>query len=97
MEEKEDIAIALIAVVMLVVVVATFGSGLIEISLPSLPQRPPLQEFLWTYRGLDVFVQAFIVFAAATAIATLFRVEKGPGAQETTYLEPAEEKVQEAT
>jgi hypothetical protein len=46
---------------------------------------------------LDVFVQAFIVFAAATAIATLFRVEKGPGAQETTYLEPAEEKAQEAT
>ncbi len=92
MEQREDIAIALISVIMLVVVLTTFSGGLLQFDLATLPSRLPLQEYLWTYRGLDVLVQAFIVFAAATAIATLFRVEKGPGAVETTYLEPDEKK-----
>jgi hypothetical protein len=96
-EQREDIAAALISVALLVVVLATFSSGLLGLKLAVLPSRPPLQEFLWTYRGLDIFVQAFIVFAAATAVATLFRVEKGPGAVETTYLEPTGEKEEAAT
>jgi hypothetical protein len=95
LEEREDIAVALISVVLLVVVLATFSTGLLELKLASLPARPPLQEFMWTYRGLDVFVQAFIVFAAAAAVATLFRTEKGPGAVETAYVEPAGEKEEE--
>ncbi len=96
MEQRDDLAVALISVVLLIVVIATFSSGLLHFDLAVIPSRPPLEEYLWTYRGLDVFVQAFIVFAAATAIATLFRVERGPGAVETTYMEPSEEK-QEAT
>lgn len=97
MEQREDIAVALISVVLLVVVLATFSNGLLGLNLATLPLRPPLQEFLWTYRGLDVFVQAFIVFAAAAAVATLFRTEKGPGAVETTYVEPSGQKEEEAT
>ncbi len=92
LEERDNIAVALISVVLLVVVLITFSSGLLQFNIATLTPKPPLQEFLWTYRGLDVFVQAFIVFAAAAAIATLFRVEKGPGATETTYIESSDQK-----
>lgn len=97
MEQRDGIAVALVSVMLLVVVLATFSIGLIHFDLAIIPPRPPLQEYLWTYRGLDVLVQAFIVFAAATAVATLFRVEKGPGAVETTYLEPTDDKEKEET
>jgi multisubunit Na+/H+ antiporter MnhB subunit len=96
LEQREDLAVALISVVLLIVVVATFSSELLDFQLATIPSRPPLEEYLWTYRGLDVLVQAFIVFAAATAIATLFRTERGPGAMETTCIESGEDK-QEAT
>jgi len=97
MEQREDIAVALISVIVLVVVLITFLSGVLQLNLATIPSRLPLQEFLWTYRGLDVLVQAFIVFAAASAVGALFRAEKGPGAVETTYLEPDGEEEKEET
>ena len=38
--------------------------------------RPTLETYLWTYRGLDILVQAFIILAGAASVAALFRVEK---------------------
>jgi len=33
--------------------------------------------FIWTYRYIDVVIQAFIIFATVVAISALLREEKG--------------------
>jgi len=87
--------LAIITVILLAVVAFTFVSEIIHATPFSLPSRPPLEKFLWTYRGLDVIIQGFIVFAAAAAVAALFRVEKGPGAVEEVAIEGELEKEEE--
>jgi len=87
--------LAVITVILLAVVAFTFVSEIIHATPFSLPSRPPLEKFLWTYRGLDVIIQGFIVFAAAAAVAALFRVEKGLGAVEEVAIEGELEKEEE--
>jgi len=87
--------LAVITVILLAVVAFTFVSEITRATPFTLPSRPPLDRFLWTYRGLDVIVQGFIVFAAAAAVAALFRIEKGPGAVEEVAIEDELEKEEE--
>ena len=84
--------LAVIMVILFAVVAFSFVSEIIQATPFSLPSRPPLEKFLWTYRGLDVVIQGFIVFAAAAAVSALFRVEKGPGAVEEVAIEGDLEK-----
>jgi hypothetical protein len=70
------------------------------IPIPQSLGNPPLEEkpyFIWTYRSIDVFIQGFIVFASAAAIAALFRIEKGEGVLEEAVIEEPiiEEKEEE--
>jgi len=70
------------------------------IPIPQSLGNPPLEEkpyFIWTYRAIDVFIQGFIVFTSAAAIAALFRIEKGEGAMEEAVIEEPiiEEKEEE--
>jgi len=70
------------------------------VPIPKSLGNPPLEEkpyFIWTYRSIDVFIQGFIVFASAAAIAALFRIEKGEGALEEAVIEEPiiEEKEEE--
>jgi hypothetical protein len=70
------------------------------IPIPQSLGNPPLEEkpyFIWTYRAIDVFIQGFIVFSSAAAIAALFRIEKGEGAMEEAVIEEPiiEEKEEE--
>lgn len=67
---------------MLTVAMFIFTSELLGSEPAIAPYRPPLTSFLWTYRGMDILVQGFLIFAAAAAVAALFRIEKGPGAVE---------------
>jgi len=92
MKNGPENQLAIITVILLAVVAFTFVSEILGATLFSLPSRPPLEKFLWTYRGLDVIIQGFIVFAAAAAVAALFRVEKGPGAVEEVAIEEEPEK-----
>jgi hypothetical protein len=87
MERNAASAFAASSVIVLAVVLLLFTAQLLRLTPPSLPARPPLQDFLWTYRGIDVLIQAFLIFASASAVATLFRVEKAPGAREEAVLE----------
>jgi len=92
MKNGPENQLAVIMVILLAVVAFSFVSEIIHATPFSLPSRPPLEKFLWTYRGLDVIIQGFIVFAAAAAVASLFRVEKGPGAVEEVAIEGDLEK-----
>jgi hypothetical protein len=95
MKNGAENQLAIIMVILLAVVAFSFVSEIIHVTPFNLPSRPPLEKFLWTYRGLDVIVQGFIVFAAAAAVSTLFRVEKGPGAVEEVAIEAEPEKEEE--
>jgi len=95
MKNEPENQLAIIMVILLSVVAFSFVSEIIHATPFSLPSRPPLEKFLWTYRGLDVIVQGFIVFAAAAAVSALFRVEKGPGAVEKVAIEGELEKEEE--
>jgi len=95
MKNEPQNQLAVITVILLAVVAFAFVSEIIHATPFSLPSRPPLERFLWTYRGLDVIIQGFIVFAAAAAVAALFRVEKGPGAIEEVAIEEELEKGEE--
>lgn len=92
MKNGPENGLAAITVILLAVVAFTFVSEILHATPFSLPSRPPLERFLWTYRGLDVLIQGFIVFAAAAAVAALFKVEKGPGAVEEVAVEEGLEK-----
>jgi len=95
MKNGPENQLAIIMVILLSVVAFSFVSEIIRATPFSLPSRPPLEKFLWTYRGLDVIVQGFILFAAAAAVSALFRVEKGPGAVEEVAIEGELEKEEE--
>jgi len=95
MKNGPENQLAIIMVILLSVVAFSFVSEIIRATPFSLPSRPPLEKFLWTYRGLDVIVQGFILFAAAAAVSALFMVEKGPGAVEEVAIEGELEKEEE--
>jgi len=64
------------------------------LKIEPLAERPlyPFERepyFLWTYRGLDVLIQVFIILATASAISSQFR-EEGPGVREEAVVEEGE-------
>lgn len=80
-------------ILLLFVATVSFSHGLLELRNLRKFGKVTFQEepyFLWTYRGMDVLVQAFLIFAAATAVAALFREERGPGAVEEPVVEGGE-------
>jgi magnesium-transporting ATPase (P-type) len=90
-----DKAISAILILMLIALILTFGLSLFKIPPPILIEKPPIEKFLWSYRGIDMLIQAFLILAAAAAVSTLFRIEKGKGAIEEAVIENLEEKKEE--
>ncbi|MEM3506290.1 MAG: hypothetical protein QW589_00710 [Candidatus Bathyarchaeia archaeon] len=78
MKNKDEI-IPVILIALLIILSYLFHTAIFKIQLPSMVGKPSIERFLWTYRGLDILVQSFLVFVAAIAIASLFRVEKKGG------------------
>ena len=80
MKNKEEV-ISFTLIVLLMGLSYLFYITIFEIQPqpPLMVEKPPIEKFLWTYRGLDVLAQSFLVFAAAIAIASLFRIEKKRG------------------
>ncbi|MBS7657580.1 MAG: hypothetical protein QXL69_01755 [Candidatus Bathyarchaeia archaeon] len=87
-----DKAISAILILILIALLLTFCFPIFKIQLPSLIEKPPIEKFLWSYRGLDILIQAFLILAAAASVSALFRVEKGPGAIEEAAIEELKEK-----
>jgi multisubunit Na+/H+ antiporter MnhB subunit len=77
--KNKDKVISFILVVLLISLGYLFYSTIFKIQPPSMVEKPSIEKFLWTYRGLDILAQSFLVFAAAIAIASLFRIEKKRG------------------
>jgi ABC-type amino acid transport system permease subunit len=90
MSDHTDLAAAGLVIILLAAAMLIFTSELLGAKPAVAPYRPPLTTYLWTYRGIDILVQGFLIFATATAVATLFRVEKGPGAVEEGVEESTE-------
>lgn len=74
--EKENELAAFILIILLVVIVSFFFSAVLGTRPLVLVEKPVIEKFLWTYRGIDILVQSFLLFASSMAIASLFRVEK---------------------
>ncbi|MEM2964744.1 MAG: hypothetical protein QXE22_04755 [Candidatus Bathyarchaeia archaeon] len=74
-DQFEAILAAVIVSIILAFVLA-FGNLLYGFPLPQLPYRPEVEKFYWTFRGLDILAQAFLIFSASAAVAALFRREK---------------------
>ncbi|MEM2897008.1 MAG: hypothetical protein QW265_03320 [Candidatus Bathyarchaeia archaeon] len=77
--KSKDEAISLITAILLTILVYLFYTVILKIQPPLIVEKSPIEKFLWTYRGLDILAQSFLVFAAAVAIASLFRTEKKEG------------------
>jgi len=73
---KTSIPTILVALLSLVIIAFISISALYSINPVTPVLRPSIEEYLWSYRGLDILVQAFIILAGAAAVVTLFRVEK---------------------
>jgi multisubunit Na+/H+ antiporter MnhB subunit len=78
MKNKDEV-ISFIFIVLLMSLSYLFYTAIFKIQPPLMVEKPPIEKFLWTYRGLDVLAQSFLVFAAAIAIASLFRIEEKRG------------------
>jgi len=74
--KMKDELISFFIVVLLIISTYLFYVTILKIQLPLMAKKPSIEKFLWTYRGLDILAQSFLVFAAAIAIASLFRIEK---------------------
>ncbi len=81
MNDHYEAIIAGIAVIIILGFILSFSNLLFGFALPSFPYRPAVEKYLWTFRGIDILIQAFLIFAASSAVAALFRKEKG-GAKE---------------
>lgn len=90
--DEMDKTVSAILILILIAVILTFGLSLFTFSPPALIEKPPIEKFLWSYRGMDMLIQAFLILAAAAAVSTLFRVEKGAGAVEEAVIEKLDEK-----
>ena len=76
MSQNTEHTAAGIITIMLIVVLVIFGGPLIDLISAGAPHRPGIEQYYWSYRALDIFAQAFLVFAASLAVAALFRREK---------------------
>ena len=68
-----NLPLAAVAVILLIIVMFVFSGSLVSLLIVPMPERDPVDTFYWGYRGIDIFAQAFLVFAATTAVAALFR------------------------
>ena len=87
-------AFTAIMVVLWVVVMATFLSNLISF-LTSIEYVAPITLekypfFIWTYRGLDMLTQVFLLLATSLGVTALLREDEGPGVEEEPVVEGEE-------
>lgn len=87
---RRDMAlIALVALLSALIIVISARA----LTRPVIPYEQPriiLDEsphFIWTYRGLDMFVLGFMLLSTVLAVAALLREEEGPGVEEEAVVE----------
>jgi NADH-quinone oxidoreductase subunit J len=84
---------SLIIALLSLAIIAFFSFSTLHSLIPTVPpSRPPIEEYLWSYRGLDILIQAFIILAGAAAVAALFRVEKTLKSSKTATKQSDEEE-----
>ncbi|RLI25735.1 hypothetical protein DRO57_03190 [Candidatus Bathyarchaeota archaeon] len=88
-------AFTALIIALLVIVLAIFSTGMVSL-LSSIKYAPPLTLekypfFLWTYRGLDVLAQGFLLLATVLGVVALLREDEGPGVEEEPVVEEEEE------
>lgn len=87
-------AFTALIIALLVVVLAIFSTGVVNLLL-SVKYVPPLTlekypSFLWTYRGLDALAQGLLLFATVLGVVALLREDEGPGVEEEPVVEEEE-------
>ncbi|MEM2849087.1 MAG: hypothetical protein QXI36_02285 [Candidatus Bathyarchaeia archaeon] len=88
-------ASAAFAVILLIVVLAMFSTNLagflsiIEYVSPLTFEKYPF--FIWTYRGLDMLIQAFLLLATTLGVTAILREDEGPGVEEEPVVVDEEE------
>jgi len=75
-QNQFEAALAAVTVLVIFAFILAFGNLLYGFPLPQLPYRPAVEKFYWTFRGLDILAQAFLIFSASAAVAALFRRER---------------------
>jgi len=68
-----NLPLAGVVIILLIIVTFVFSGSLVSLLRVPMPERDPVDAFYWGYRGIDILAQAFLVFAATTAVAALFR------------------------
>jgi len=67
----------LLTIILLYILI--FNPDILRITLIGYSAEEKFEDkpyFLWVYRGMDIVIQAFMLFAAAISIAALFRSEE---------------------
>lgn len=75
-QHQYEPVLAAVVVLMILAFIIAFGNLLYGFPLPQFPHRPVVEKFYWTFRGLDILAQAFLIFSASAAVAALFRREE---------------------
>ncbi|MGC8848929.1 MAG: hypothetical protein ACP5K1_04045 [Candidatus Bathyarchaeia archaeon] len=83
-------ALGAFTILILAVLLLVFASKFTGLTIQVMPVRPPVEAFYWTYRGFDVLFQAFLILAAAAAVAAFFRGEPEKPPREEAVVEEAE-------
>ena len=76
MNSQYEAALGGILIIVILGFILSFSNLLFGFTLPALPYRPDVEKYFWTFRGIDILVQAFLILAASSAVAALFRREK---------------------
>ncbi len=80
-----------LTVILLIIILAAFSINLagflasVEYQSPLVLEEYPF--FIWTYRGLDVLTQVFLLFAATLGVVALLREDEGLGVEEEPVVE----------
>jgi ABC-type amino acid transport system permease subunit len=85
-----DRALGALIILFLAALLAGFASRFTDLTLRVMPVRPPVEAFYWTFRGFDVLLQAFLILAAAAAVAAFFRADPEKPPREEAFVEEAE-------
>jgi hypothetical protein len=83
-EENKNVY-KLVSILIILFVFGALYYGLIQLQIVGTPVDWDFVKapyFIWTYRYIDVVIQAFIIFATVVAISALLREEKGSFTEE---------------
>lgn len=90
---KAEEVVAGILLALLLIYVVAINPDIFRISRVGYSIEFKFEEktyFIWTNRWVDVVIQAFMLFATATALSALFREEKVEEAEEEVVVEGGE-------